>query len=62
MRRTDCQPVVVNGMPLLSSRTASLSSHPTRQEQAVTPHGLGDLWEETTAHWENAWIDLGGEG
>jgi hypothetical protein len=47
---------------MLGSRSTNLSGYPARQEQGTTPHGLGDLWEETISHWENAWIDLGGEG
>jgi hypothetical protein len=62
MRRTDCQPVVLNGVPVISSRATNLTAHPTRQEQGTTSHNVGDLWEETIAHWENAWIDIGGEG
>jgi len=62
MRRNDWQPVVLNGLPMPGSKAANPTGHPTRQEQGTTPHNLGDLWEETIAHWENAWIDLGGEG
>ena len=62
MRRNDCQPIVPTGLPMPGSKSPNFSGPLARQEQGTAPHGLGDLWEEATSHWENAWIDLGGEG
>jgi hypothetical protein len=44
------------------SKSTNCSGPLARQEQGTTHQGLGDLWEEAISHWENAWIDLGGEG
>jgi hypothetical protein len=58
MRRTDTQRLASdNGTDLFAG-----TSYAWEAEQPTAGNQLGDLAEGCSPHWENAWIDLGGEG
>jgi hypothetical protein len=40
----------------------NLGSHLPESEPLASVHPLGNAVEIGPPHWENAWIDLGGEG
>jgi hypothetical protein len=62
MRRNDHQPVPPAGVPHLSFNTAVSSGGPARLEPCAAGPAGADHGDEAGTNWENAWIDLGGEG
>ena len=62
MRRTDSVWLPLDAGSELFAGLGKPAAHLPQAEQPAAPNLHGDCGESYWLHWENAWIDLGGEG
>ncbi len=62
MRRIDSQRLPFEAGSGLFTGLSNPTVHSPQSEQPSAANPPGDFVEVCSPHWENAWIDLGGEG
>ncbi len=62
MRRIDSKSLPFDSGSDIFGELGDSRAHSPQSEQLSGAHPLGDFAEPGCHHWENAWIDLGGEG